>query len=49
MNSNNEDEELTPMQAALRVLDEDFRKEDMRQSAETEMSINEYKVEPATN
>jgi hypothetical protein len=37
------------MQAALRVMDEDFRKEDMIKAGEGEMSINEYKVEPATN
>ena len=40
---------MTPMQSALRLLNEDFRKEEMEDTAMNEMSINEYKVEPATN
>ena len=49
MNQKDEDEEITPMQSALKVLNEDYRKEEMENTAITDMSINEYKVEPATN
>ena len=37
------------MEAALRVMDQEHRLEDMRRAADEEMNINEYKVEPATN
>ena len=43
------DVELTPMQKALKVMDESYRLEDMEQAALEEMNINEYRVEPATN
>lgn len=36
------------MVAALRVLDQDYRHEDMRKIAEAEMNIEDYKVEPLT-
>lgn len=44
-----EEKELNPMEAALQVFSEEYRKDDMMKAAEQEMSINEYKVEPATN
>ena len=44
-----EEKELSPMEAALRVMDQEHRLEDMRRAADEEMNINEYKVEPATN
>ena len=31
------------------MMDEEYRLDDMRKAADEEMSINEYKVEPATN
>ena len=31
------------------MMDEDYRLDDMRKAADAEMSINDYKVEPATN
>ena len=37
------------MEAALRVLDEDSRLDDMRKVAEEEMNMEQYKVQPATN
>ena len=44
-----EEKELSPMEAALKVMDQEHRLEDMRRAADEEMNINEYKVEPATN
>lgn len=41
-------EEESPMVAALRVLDQEHRLDDMRQVVEAEMNINDYKVEPMT-
>lgn len=31
------------------MMDKDYRLDEMRKAADEEMSINEYKVEPATN
>lgn len=42
------EEEESPMAAALRVLDQEHRLEDMRKVAEAEMNIDDYKVEPMT-
>lgn len=42
------EESESPMQAALRVLDQEHRLEDMRKVAEADMSIEDYKVEPMT-
>jgi hypothetical protein len=36
------------MVAALKVLDQEYRLDSMRQIAEKEMNINDYKVEPMT-
>lgn len=36
------------MQAALRVLNEEDRREDMRKIADADMNIDDYKVEPLT-
>lgn len=44
-----EERELSPMELALKVTDQEHRLEDMRKAADEEMNINEYKVEPATN
>ena len=44
-----EEKEMNPMEAALQVFSEEYRKDDMLKAAEDEMSINDYKVEPATN
>jgi hypothetical protein len=45
----NDDEEVTPMQAALKALDEDTRLEDMRKITEEDMNIEEFRVQPALN
>lgn len=42
------EEKESPMVAALRVLDQEYRHEDMRQVVEAEMDISDYKVEPLT-
>ena len=44
-----EEKEMNPMEAALQVFSEEYRKDDMLKAAQDEMSINDYKVEPATN
>lgn len=46
-----DDQETTesPMQAALRVLNEDERLEDKRKAAQAEMNIDDYKVEPMSS
>ena len=44
-----EEAELTPMEAAFKVLDDDSRIEDMRKVAEEELNLEEYKVQPAIN
>ena len=42
------DEEESPMLAALRVLDQEHRIDDMRKVVESQMNIDDYKVEPMT-
>ena len=37
------------MEQALQVFSEEYRKDEMLEAAQNEMSINNYKVEPATN
>lgn len=44
-----EEKELNPMEQALQVFSEEYRKDEMLEAAQNEMSINNYKVEPATN
>lgn len=39
----------SPMQAALRVLNEDERLDDKRKAAQAEMNIDDYKVEPMSS
>lgn len=44
-----EEVEVSPMEAAFKVMDEDHRLEDMRKAAEEELDIKQYEVQPATN
>jgi len=43
-----EEEELSPMQAALKLTDQDHRMQEMEELASKEMNIEGYTVEPAT-
>lgn len=43
-----DDAELTPMQAAMRLTDQEHRMKEMEEVAAKEMSIEGYTVEPAT-
>lgn len=44
-----DDDEVSPMMAALKLTDRDWRMEEMAMAAQNEMNINKYQVEPATN
>ena len=44
-----DEDEISPMQQALKNMDTDYRMDDQRKTAEMEMNIDEYKVEPTAN
>ena len=48
VDAGDDDEELSPMQAALRLTDADHRGKEMAEIAAKDMSIDGYTVEPAT-
>lgn len=43
-----EEKELSPMEAALQVLDDDYRMQQIQEIQINDMNIDEYQVEPAT-
>lgn len=48
VDAGDEEEELSPMQAALRLTDTEHRLKEMQEIAAKDMSIEGYTVEPAT-